>query len=241
MSSSDLRVDQDAEASAQACTGYVLEVLTSALQKNSRAAFAISGGSTPRLLFTRLAASGFDWSQVHIFWVDERCVPPDDKQSNFKLANETLIVPAKLAPSNVHRVQGELEPQAAAARYVEDLKAFFSTTGGELPEFDLVHRGMGPDAHTASLFPGDPLIDNRTDIAASVWVEKMKSHRVTLLPGVLLKAQHTVLQVAGEDKADALFNVLEGPQDAKQFPCQLGTRNSDRAVWFVDKAAASKL
>jgi len=213
--------------------------LGGALGRKGRAAFAISGGSTPRLLFSRLAASGFDWSKVHIFWVDERCVPPDDNQSNYKLANETLIHPAKIAPSNVHRIQGELEPREAATRYVREIAEFFGSA--EVPEFDLIHRGMGPDAHTASLFPGEPLIENRTGIAAAVWVEKMKSHRVTLLPGVLLKARQTALQVAGVDKAEALFNVLRRPEDLKQFPCQLGTRGSDRSRWFLDKAAASKL
>jgi 6-phosphogluconolactonase len=190
-------------------------------------------------LFRRLAASGFDWSKVHVFWVDERCVPPDDDQSNYKLANETLLSPAKINGSNVHRIQGELDPQVAARRYVEEITGFFGAS--DLPEFDLIHRGMGPDAHTASLFPGDPLIDDRAGIAAAVWVEKMKSHRVTLLPGVLLKARQTVLQVAGADKAEALFDVLRGPDDAKRYPCQLGTRGSDRALWFVDKAAAAKL
>jgi len=239
MSSDSLRVSEDSGSAASACASFVLETLRAAFQRKGNATFAISGGSSPRLLFSRLAASGLDWAKVHIFWVDERCVPPDDNQSNYKLANETLIGPARIGASNVHRIKGELEPEAAAREYVREITEFFGS--GELPEFDLIHRGMGPDAHTASLFPGEPLIDNRTDIAAAVWVEKMKSHRVTLLPGVLLKAGQSVLQVSGPDKAEALFNVLRGPEDSKQYPCQLGTRVSDKAVWFLDKAAASRL
>jgi len=239
VSDDSLRISEDAESAASACAAFVLDALGGAFQRKAHATLAISGGSSPRLLFSRLAASGFDWSKVHIFWVDERCVPPDDNQSNYKLANETLIGPAKIGASNVHRIHGELEPETAAREYVREIRQFFGS--GELPEFDLIHRGMGPDAHTASLFPGEPLIDNRTDIAAAVWVEKMKSHRVTLLPGVLLKARQTVLQVAGPDKAEALFNVLRGPEDIKQYPCQLGTRGSDKAVWFLDKAAAARL
>ena len=239
MSDGHIRINDDAQSAASACAEFVLASLRAALETKGQAAFAISGGSTPRLLFSRLAASGFDWSNVHIFWVDERCVPPDNDQSNYKLANETLIGPARMNPSNVHRIQGELQPDDAATRYIADITKVFGS--GELPTFDLIHRGMGPDAHTASLFPGEPLIDNRTEIAAAVWVEKMKSHRVTLLPGVLLKAQQTVLQVAGADKADALFSVLRGPEDVKQYPCQLVTRGSDRSVWFLDKAAASKI
>jgi 6-phosphogluconolactonase len=239
VSAGNIRINDDAESAAFACADFVLATLRNALQTNGRATFAISGGSSPRPMFNRLAASHFDWSNVHIFWVDERCVPPDDNQSNYKLANETLIGPAAINPANVHRIQGELQPQEAAKRYVADINSFFGP--GELPAFDLIHRGMGPDAHTASLFPGEPLIDNRTDIAAAVWVEKMKSHRVTLLPGVLLKARQTALQVAGADKAEALFHVVRGPEDVKQFPCQLGTRGSDRSVWFLDKAAAAKI
>jgi 6-phosphogluconolactonase len=239
VSDNALRISDDSESAASACASFVLATLRDALQSKTSATFAISGGSSPRLLFSRLAASGLDWSKVHLFWVDERCVPPDDSQSNYKLAKETLIDPASIPASNVHRIQGELEPEAAAREYVREITDFFRD--GELPEFDLIHRGMGPDAHTASLFPGEPLIDNQTDIAAAVWVEKMKSHRVTLLPGVLLKAGQTVLQVAGADKAEALFNVLRGPEDIKQYPCQLGTRGSDKAVWFLDKAAAARL
>ena len=104
-----------------------------------------------------------------------------------------------------------------------------------------MHRGMGADAHTASLFPGEPLISDRTGIAANVWVEKLKMARVTLLPGVLLAAKNTVLQVAGADKAEPLYNVLNGPEDPVKYPCQLGTRNGSGAVWFLDEAAAAKV
>lgn len=241
MSGEHLRVDADAGSSADSCASFVLEFLGTTLQTKPHATFAISGGSTPALLFKRLADSGFDWSKVHVFWVDERCVPPHDKQSNFKLANEIWLVPAKFEDANIHRIFGELTPDEAAIRYIGEVEKFFGLKTGELPEFDLIHRGIGPDAHTASLFPGEPLIENRTGVAAAVWVEKMKSHRVTLLPGVLLKARQTILEVAGPDKVEAVWNVLRGPQDPMQYPCQLGTRDSDSAVWFLDKAAAAKL
>jgi 6-phosphogluconolactonase len=111
---------------------------------------------------------------------------------------------------------------------------------GKLPVFDVLHRGMGPDAHTASLFPGTPLVDNRTDIAAHVWVEKMKMDRVTLLPGVLLAAKRTVLQVSGGDKAEALSHVLNGAENLRSYPCQIASRD-EKAIWFLDQAAAAKL
>ena len=241
MSNRGLRIAAGAEESAEACTRYVLECLEETLKIKPSATFAISGGNTPKLLFSRLAKADFDWSRVHFFWVDERCVPPDDDQSNFKLANDALFIPAEVKHANIHRVLGELTPEEAAIHYIEEISKFFGLETGRLPEFDLIHRGMGPDGHTASLFPGEPLIENRTGIAAAVWVEKMKSHRVTLLPGVLLQGQHTILQVVGADKAEVLQQVLNGPDDPMRYPCRIATRNSDNAVWFLDKAAASKL
>jgi 6-phosphogluconolactonase len=235
------RVSPTAEEVADSSAEYALETLSEALKSQPHATFAISGGSSPKAMFSKLAKSGCDWSNVHIFWVDERCVPPTDNQSNFKLADEALLTPARISKYNVHRIHGEMTPDEAAVRYIEEIKQFFQLGESGLPAFDLIHRGVGPDAHTASLFPGDPLIANRTGIAAAVWVEKLRSHRVTLLPGVLLAARHTLLQVVGQDKAEAVYNILKGPEDPFQFPAQIATRGSNKAVWFLDKAAASKL
>ena len=236
-----LRVSESAATSAEDCARYVVEVTRAVLSSNARFSFAISGGSTPKLLFERLVGSGLDWTKVHVFWVDERCVPPDNSQSNFKLANDSWLKPAGVPLANIHRIQGELDPEQAAQVYVDEIRAFFSLKPGELPVFDLIHRGIGADAHTASLFPGEPLIADHENIAAHVWVEKMKMDRVTLLPGVLEKAKHTMLEVAGPDKAQPVYEVLYGELDPFQFPCQIATRNSDTAVWFLDEAAAAKV
>jgi 6-phosphogluconolactonase len=236
-----LRISATPEEAAEACAGYVLEVLAEALKSQPHATFAISGGSSPKPMFRKLAESRFDWSNVHIFWVDERCVPPTDDQSNFKMANETLLTPARISKYNVHRIHGEMTPDEGAVRYVEEIRDFFGLAPHQLPAFDLLHRGIGPDAHTASLFPGEPLIGNRAGIAAAVWVEKMRIHRVTLMPGVLLAAKRTVVLVVGQDKADAVHNILKGPEDPFQFPGQIATRGSDKAVWFLVQAAAAKL
>jgi 6-phosphogluconolactonase len=233
MSGPELRITGTAEDSARDCSRFILEKLS----HSSRATLAISGGSTPKLLFAEMARATFDWSKVHIFWVDERCVPPTDSQSNFKLANETLLAPAKIPASNIHRVYGELPPEEGAAHYVAELKTFF---GPQIPMFDVLHRGMGPDAHTASLFPGEPLIADRTGSAAHVWVEKMKIYRVTLLPGVLLAAKNTVLQVSGDEKAVAVRQVLKEPEDYFRYPCQIASRDGN-AVWFLDRPAAAML
>ena len=236
-----INIAPDPARSADQCAESVEKLLRETVASAGKAMFAISGGNTPAPMFRKLAACGLDWSKIHVFWVDERCVPPTDKQSNFKSANESLIEPAQVPASNVHRVLGELPPDEAAAKYVEDIKASFSLNEDDLPVFDVLHRGMGPDAHTASLFPGEPLISDTTHIAARVWVEKMNMNRVTLLPGVLKKAKHTVLQAVGPDKAEPLYEVLYGPEDIHRFPCQIAARNSDTAVWFIDREAAAKI
>lgn len=239
-SSASLRVYRTPEQLADACAAYILDCLAEDLKTQRRATIAISGGSSPRLLFARMAQASFDWSRVHIFWVDERCVPPTDPQSNFRLANENLLGVADIPEANVHRIYGELPPDDAAAQYVNGIREFFALGQGMLPAFDVIHRGMGSEGHTASLFPGEPLIQNTTDIAAHVWVEKVKMDRVTLLPGVLRAAKRTVLQVAGADKAPAVREVLTGPEDPMTYPCQIASRDS-RATWFLDDAAAAQL
>jgi 6-phosphogluconolactonase len=231
---SDLRTFADAGAAAAHCAAQILQYLGDA----PRSTLAISGGSSPRGMFESFSTAPFDWHRVHLFWVDERCVPPTDAESNFKLANDTWLAPAKFPAANIHRVQTERDPQDAAEIYTEELRLVF---GEGVPQFDVIHRGMGPDAHTASLFPGDPLIDDRANLAAAVFVEKLNSHRVTLLPAVLLAAKHTVLLVAGADKAQPLADVLYGPHDPKQFPCQLAERDGCDVAWFLDTPAAAKL
>jgi 6-phosphogluconolactonase len=231
---SDLRIFASARDAAEHCAAQILQHLGNA----PRSTLAISGGSSPRVMFEIFAATPFDWSRVHLFWVDERCVPPTDAQSNFKLANDTWLALAKFPAANIHRVQTERDSQDAAEVYSDELRLVF---GDDIPQFDVIHRGMGPDAHTASLFPGEPLIDDRTGLAAAVFVEKLNSHRVTLLPAVLLAAKHTVMLVAGADKAQPLADVLYAPHDPQLFPCQLAERDGCEVVWFLDTPAAAKL
>jgi 6-phosphogluconolactonase len=228
----------DPQAAAEACAHHVISVLEQVLDGQEFATLAVSGGSTPKLLFGRLAATKFPWGHVHLFWVDERCVPPTDEQSNYKLANEHLIRPAHIPPQNVHRICGEIPPSKAAARYADDIVEHFQLEPGSMPRFDVVHLGMGPDAHTASLFPGEPLIDDRDRIAAAVHVEKFQQWRVTLLPGVLLAAKHTVFLVAGADKADAVRSVIKDEYDAKRHPAQIASHQGRGVTWFLDEAAA---
>jgi 6-phosphogluconolactonase len=228
----------DATAAAEACAHHVTNLLEEVLSGQEFATFAVSGGSTPRVLFQKLVASKFRWDHVHLFWVDERMVPPTDPASNYRLAEDCLIKPAHIPQRQVHRIFGEIAPKTAAARYIEEIRDFFGLEEGDMPRFDVVHRGMGPDAHTASLFPGEPLIDDREGIAAAVFAPKHNQWRVTLLPGALLAAKHTVFLVTGGDKKDAVRAVFHEEYDPKKYPAQIASHHGRGVTWFLDQAAA---
>jgi 6-phosphogluconolactonase len=232
---------RDAAQAADACGHRILELLGKAIGASGVARLAISGGSSPRPMFEKFAATPFEWDRVQLYWVDERGVPPTDSQSNFKFASEAWLEPGRFPKTNVHRVLAELDPREAARRYVQEIMDTFALTPGDTPRFDVIHLGMGPDAHTASLFPGEPMIDDRRTIAGAVYAEKFKQWRITLLPETLLAARHTVMLVPGADKAEPLKNVLEGPYDPKQFPAQVVARNAGDVEIFADEAAASKI
>jgi 6-phosphogluconolactonase len=232
-------VYESADAASAACASKVLELLGHALSNQPQASIAVSGGSTPKRMFADMARSGFDWTNVHLFWVDERCVPPTDPESNYKLAKDYFIDAARFPAANVHRIQGELAATDAANLYAADIRSFFALSADhQMPRFDVIHRGLGPDAHTASLFPGEPLIDDHKNLAAAVYVEKFHQWRVTLLPGVLEAARHTLMLAAGADKAEPLNSVLHQPYDPKKYPAQIATYYGAGAIWFLDKAAA---
>jgi 6-phosphogluconolactonase len=234
-------VHETADSTAAACAAHIESCLETSLRGHGIATFAISGGSSPKILFEHLVKARIDWERVHIFWVDERVVDPTHEQSNFGMADRALITPAGIPHRNVHRVMGELRPDAAAEQYVADIVEFFGLEEGTLPQFDLIHRGLGTDCHTASLFPGEPLIEDRDNIAAAVYVEKLAQWRVTLLPGVLLAARHSVVFSPGADKAEAIQTVIEGRYDPMRFPAQLTSHHGRSVSWFLDAPAARLL
>jgi 6-phosphogluconolactonase len=231
----------DLRAAAEACSQRIVETIENVLADRGYATLALSGGSTPQTMFARLAASSLPWNRIHVFWVDERAVPPSDAQSNYKLAAETLLMPAHVPQRNIHRIRGELMPEAAARAYAHEIREFFGLAEGEMPEFDVVHRGMGPDGHTASLFPGQPLLEDRQQLAAAVYAESRTMWRITLLPGPLVAARVTVMLVAGVDKAKFVRDVFNEPYNPLAYPAQLGAREGRGAVWFLDAAAARLL
>ena len=233
-------VSSSREEAAARAADHILELLGKALRRQPLATLAVSGGSTPKLMFEELARKTFDWTHVHLFWVDERIVPPDHPDSNYGMTRRALIEPLGLVESQVHRIEGERLPQDAAATYEGELRRFFDLAPGHLPEFDVIHLGMGADGHTASLFPGEKLMADRTGIAAAVYQRQRNSHRVTLLPGVLLNARNTAFLVTGGDKAEVLERVLRGPDDPAKWPAQLAARGAKNVTWFADRAADSE-
>jgi 6-phosphogluconolactonase len=180
------------------------------------------------------------WTNVHLFQVDERCVPPDDVQSNYRMIRHAMLETSPLPAENFHRMAAERPDRETAAReYAEELSRVLRPASGEWPRLDMVFLGMGPDGHTASLFPGSPALAERTEWVVPNFVAKLNSFRLTLTLPVLNAAAHVIFLIAGEDKAETLRQVLEGPDG--QFPAQLINPSRGRLSWFLDKSAAKLL
>jgi len=221
-----------------------------AIQLAGRFTVALSGGSTPKALYTLLAAPGFaqriSWNRTHLFWGDERCVPPGDPASNYRLARESLLDHVPVPSANLHRIRGEDGPAAAAAAYERELRQAFATPDG-LPRgapgsrFDLVLLGMGDNGHTASLFPGMTAVHERGRWVVVQQVAAEPMWRVTLTPVVINTAGEVVFLVSGREKAATLGRVLDGPHQPDSLPAQVVAPRSGRLRWLVDAAAAADL
>ena len=210
-------------------------------------AAALSGGSTPRRLYQLLAGPPFSdripWRSVHLFQVDERCVPPDHPDSNYRMVREALLTNGLVPEPNFHRMAAELPDRDAAARqYAEELARILKPpASSDWPRLDLVLLGMGPDGHTASLFPGSAALDEQSRWVAPNYVEKLKAYRLTLTFPVLNAAAEIIFLVAGADKAEALRQVLDPSSAADKFPAQRVRPAQGQVRWYVDKAAARLL
>lgn len=207
---------------------------------------ALSGGSTPKRLFTLLADDSqgelaAPWEHIHCFFGDERHVPPDHADSNFRMANESLLSRVNIPTANIHRIRAE-NPDAAtaAAEYEADLRAFFTPRNlvrDGFPRFDLILLGMGPDGHTASLFPGSSALGEKERWMVSTWVEKFKTHRITLTYPAINHAAKIALFVAGADKAPMIHEVLVQYKDAPRYPVQFVRPVDGEKLWLLDAAA----
>ena len=215
------------------------------MAERNRFTIALSGGSTPKSLFTLLATSArssLPWDRMFFFWGDERHVPPDDPGSNYRMANEAMLSKVPVPAGNVFRIPAENpDAAAAAASYEQTLRKFFALEAGQVPRFDLILLGMGPDGHTASLFPATAALRETSRLVVANWVEKLKTSRITLTLPVLNAAHCVAFLVSGTDKAAALHVVLETDAPGEQYPSKLVQPSDGKLIWFVDRAAASEL
>jgi len=241
----EVRVVDDPAALAREGAEAFVRLANEAVEAHGSFSVALSGGSTPKVLFGLLATEYLDrvpWRGVHVFWGDERHVGPEHPDSNYRMAREAMLSKVPIPEENVHRVEAE-NPDAAAAAdaYARTLDASFHPEAGAFPRFDLVMLGMGPDGHTASLFPHTEALGERSSTVVANWVAKFDTHRITLTVPVLNAAANVLFLVAGADKAEALREVLQGEPNSDEYPSQLVRPTSGRLVWLVDRAAASLL
>jgi 6-phosphogluconolactonase len=229
----------------EAAAEEVLRAAKEAVEKRGRFTIALSGGSTPKNLFNLLATNArtvLPWDRTFFFWGDERHVPPTDPDSNYHMAEETMLSKIPVAAGNVFRMAAENPDAAAAAEaYEQTLRKFFALETGQFPRFDLILLGMGPDGHTASLFPGTAALQEKSRLVVANWVDKLKASRLSLTLPVLNAAACVTFLVSGMDKAAALHAVLEGDAPGEQYPSKLIRPVDGKLIWLVDRAAASAL
>lgn len=245
MNPTNVVVVSDAAALAQEAARRFVSLAEAEIAERGRFTVSLSGGSTPRALFQLLTqpphVTSIDWDRVHVFWGDERTVPPDDPQSNYRMAREALLDHVPIPPTQVHRILAENEPADAARRYAETLAEVFELEPGEVPEFGLMLLGIGADGHTASLFPGTRALDETERLVVENVVPQLDTVRITLTVPVLTQARHTIVLAAGPDKAEAIQRAIEGPYDPMQTPAQFVRKSVGEVIWLLDEAAAAKL
>ena len=240
-------VDASPEAVNRRAAQYLVDGIRSSAAARGKARIAISGGNTPKHTFELLAEPSepyreqIPWNRLELYWVDERCVPPDHPDSNYRMTREAMLDQAPLDKTQIFRIQGELEPDEAAAKYEFDIRQSFRLEGAELPVFDMVLLGMGPDGHTASLFPHTEGLHEMMRIAIANHVVQKETWRVTLTRPVINRARDVFFLIEGADKVDALKAVLLGPYDPETYPSQLIQPASHRITLLLDSTAAAAL
>ena len=239
----DIRIFDDPQKLFRGAADEFASQATAAVRSRGRFTVALSGGSTPRNLYSLLAQNrSLPWDKIYFFFGDERHVPPDSPESNYRMARESLLSKISTPEANVFRVPAE-NPDAreAAKNYEHTLKQFFNTPANEFPRFDLVLLGMGPDGHTASLFPGTSALQEKSLWVVSNWVDKFKTDRITLTLPVLNNAAVVIFLVSGQDKAQPLKEVLEGKESGGLYPSKLIQPLDGELIWMVDRAAGAQL
>lgn len=237
-----LHIYKNKEEMSEALASWMCEVIEKTLKEQEYFTLVLSGGSTPQLLYKKLASDKFkdkiNWSRIHIFWGDERAVPYEDERSNAKLAHELLLSKVDIPTTNVHIMRTDIEPNFSTDAYRKTLHDFFDNTS---TTFDLVLLGMGDDGHTLSLFPGSPIIEEHNHWVNAVYNQEQEMYRITLMPKIVNRASKIAFMVDGEKKAKMLQQVLQGDYKPSEFPAQIIKPETGELHWFVDEAAAQDL
>lgn len=235
----EIRIFESKEAVAENfCT-----FLHNLIKKNGEVHITLSGGSTPKIVFNELASEYRDlipWADVHLYWGDERCVPPTDAESNYRMTKEHLLDAIEIPEANVHRIKGEEEPEEEARRYASVLRQNVPLHG-DLPQFDLVILGMGDDGHTASVFPHQIELWDSPNLCEVAVHPDSGQKRITLTGGVINQAGHVAFLVTGSNKSERLREILDKEGNYHQYPASLVAPDSGELLWFLDKAAASEI
>jgi 6-phosphogluconolactonase len=235
------------DALADAVARHVVDCARAAISATGRFTVALSGGSTPQAAYSRLASDDWrltsdHWQRAHVLWGDERCVPPDDPRSNYRMAKEALLDRVPIPPDQIHRIRGEDDPPQAAAEYERQLRLLLTChPERSARHLDLVLLGLGEDGHTASLFPGQAAVHETERWVLAIPAPTGDIWRVTLTPAILNRAQKVTFVAAGEGKAARLQQVIEGPFTPDQLPAQAIRPIQGRLTWMVDQAAGSRL
>ena len=229
---------------AQQAAAEFAKLAQSSLREKRRFAVALSGGSTPRALYSLLATPEFtrqiSWPQIHLFWGDERCVPPDNPESNYRMVREALLAKTEIPPDNIHRMAGEKEPHIAAAEYEEELRDFFQLAPNAFPRFDLILLGLGEEGHTASLFPSSEALQETKRLVVATYAAKLNAHRLTLTLPVLNHGAVVLFLIAGASKAPIVTEILRDDGQAARFPAARIQPVDGRLVWLLTEDAAPK-
>ncbi|HLZ43266.1 MAG TPA: 6-phosphogluconolactonase [Candidatus Sulfotelmatobacter sp.] len=244
-SSAEIRILTTPQELFEAAAEEVIRDANEAVHARGRFTIALSGGSTPKALYNLLATNArnaLPWDRMFFFWGDERHVPPTDADSNYRMAAEVMLSKVPVPSGNVFRMPTE-NPDAArvADDYEKTLRKFFQLSGADAPQFDLILLGMGPDGHTASLFPGTAALQEKSRLVVANWVEKLKTSRLSFTLPVLNAGRCVAFLVSGTDKAPVLKTVLEENAPGEQYPAKLVNPSSGKLIWFLDRAAASAL
>ena len=243
----DVRILTNIDAIAKRAAQEFVQAATQAVSERGSFRVALTGGSTPRTLYSLLASDAalraqLPWDKMYLYFGDERSVGPDDAESNFRMANETLLSKVPLKPEQVFRMKGEYkDTEKAAQEYEQALRASFKIAEGQFPRFDLVLLGMGNEGHTASLFPGTKALHETKRLVVHNWVGKLYTNRITLTAPAINNAARVMFMITGADKALALKGVLEGAYEPDQLPAQMIQPSSGQVLWLVDTIAGGML